>query len=101
MIIAVGSTNKTKIDPVNEVFSKHFKNVKVVGVKVASGGLKLPDKVINKILKENKNLEEAVVLPWSRLLLLLDFYTAICIDELADLPVFGNTIFSKNSGHEI
>lgn len=37
MIIAVGSTNKTKIEPVKEVFSKHFKNVKVVGVKVNSG----------------------------------------------------------------
>lgn len=37
MIIAVGSTNKTKIDPVKDVFSRHFKNIKVVGVKVSSG----------------------------------------------------------------
>lgn len=35
--IAVGSTNKTKIDPVREVFSKHWKNVEVKGVKVDSG----------------------------------------------------------------
>lgn len=127
MIIAVGSVNKTKIDPVKDVFTKHFKGVKVVGVKVesgvsdqpknedemykgalnrakgalrkvknadygvgieggihkrsygwfehslvvivdkkgnigvgSSGGLALPDRVINKILKENMNLEEAV-----------------------------------------
>ncbi|MBI2028842.1 inosine/xanthosine triphosphatase [Candidatus Gottesmanbacteria bacterium] len=37
MIIVVGSTNKTKIEPVRDVFKKHFKNVKVVGVKVFSG----------------------------------------------------------------
>ncbi len=37
MIIAVGSTNKTKIDPVKDVFSKHYKGVKIVGVKVSSG----------------------------------------------------------------
>ncbi len=37
MIVAVGSTNKTKIDPVREVFSKHFKRVVVKGVKVDSG----------------------------------------------------------------
>lgn len=36
MIIAVGSTNPTKINPVKKVFSKHFKNVKVIGVKVES-----------------------------------------------------------------
>lgn len=37
MLVAVGSENKTKIDPVKQVFSKHFNNVKVVGVKVSSG----------------------------------------------------------------
>lgn len=37
MIIAVGSTNKTKIDPVQEVFSKHFKDVEVKGVNVNTG----------------------------------------------------------------
>ncbi|MEK7165929.1 MAG: inosine/xanthosine triphosphatase [Patescibacteria group bacterium] len=37
MLIAVGSTNITKIDPVKEVFAKHFKNVVVQGVKVDSG----------------------------------------------------------------
>lgn len=37
MIIAVGSTNPTKIDPVKAVFSHHFINVSVKGVKVSSG----------------------------------------------------------------
>ena len=37
MIIAVGSTNPTKIDPVKEIFLHHFKNVQVIGVSVASG----------------------------------------------------------------
>lgn len=37
MIIAVGSTNPTKIDPVKAVFSYHFKEVKVIGVSVPSG----------------------------------------------------------------
>lgn len=37
MIVAVGSTNKTKNDPVKEVFAKHFKDVVVEGVKVSSG----------------------------------------------------------------
>jgi len=37
MIVAVGSKNKTKIAPVEEVFKFHFKEVKVIGVKVASG----------------------------------------------------------------
>lgn len=36
MIIVVGSTNKTKINPVKEIFSHHFKKVKVIGVKVKS-----------------------------------------------------------------
>lgn len=37
MIVAVGSTNKTKINPVKVVFKHHFKNVKILGVKVNSG----------------------------------------------------------------
>jgi len=37
MIIAVGSKNPTKIEPVENVFSHHFKKVKVVGVRVKSG----------------------------------------------------------------
>lgn len=37
MIIAVGSTNKTKLQPVRAVFSHHFKHVIVKGVKVSSG----------------------------------------------------------------
>ncbi|HVZ67694.1 MAG TPA: inosine/xanthosine triphosphatase [Patescibacteria group bacterium] len=37
MIVAIGSTNPTKITPVEEVFSHHFKNVKAVGVYVSSG----------------------------------------------------------------
>ena len=37
MLIAVGSTNTTKLDPVKEVFSKHFEYVEVKGVKVDSG----------------------------------------------------------------
>lgn len=37
MLVAVGSTNNTKIAPVPEVFAKHFKNVVVQGVKVNSG----------------------------------------------------------------
>ena len=37
MIVAVGSENPTKINPVKEVFSHHFKKIKVVGVKVPSG----------------------------------------------------------------
>lgn len=36
MIIAVGSTNITKIKPVKEIFSRLFKDVKVVGIKVHS-----------------------------------------------------------------
>ncbi|PIT89033.1 MAG: inosine/xanthosine triphosphatase [Candidatus Levybacteria bacterium CG10_big_fil_rev_8_21_14_0_10_36_7] len=37
IIVAVGSKNKTKTKPVKEVFSKHFKNLKVVAVEVDSG----------------------------------------------------------------
>lgn len=37
MIVAVGSKNKTKIEPVEEIFSHHFTDVKVVGVSVKSG----------------------------------------------------------------
>lgn len=37
MIVAVGSTNPTKIAPVKEIFSKYFKRVQVHGVRVTSG----------------------------------------------------------------
>ncbi|OGH10492.1 MAG: hypothetical protein A2857_00800 [Candidatus Levybacteria bacterium RIFCSPHIGHO2_01_FULL_36_15] len=37
MIVAVGSKNKTKINPVKKIFSRHFKDIKVVGVNVLSG----------------------------------------------------------------
>lgn len=37
MKVAVGSTNPTKIDPVKEIFSHHFKHVEVKGVSVSSG----------------------------------------------------------------
>lgn len=37
MIVAVGSTNPTKINPVKIVFSHHFPKVKIVGVSVSSG----------------------------------------------------------------
>lgn len=37
MIIAVGSKNKTKIEPVEQVFSHHFNKITVVGVPVDSG----------------------------------------------------------------
>ncbi len=37
MLIAVGSTNPTKITPVKTIFSKHFKDVTVAGVTVSSG----------------------------------------------------------------
>lgn len=37
MIIAVGSTNPTKILPVEQIFSYHYKNCKVKGVSVPSG----------------------------------------------------------------
>lgn len=37
MIIAVGSTNSTKIRPAKKIFAKYFKDVVVVGVDVPSG----------------------------------------------------------------
>lgn len=37
MIVAVGSTNPTKIEPVQKVFSHHFGSVQVRGVSVVSG----------------------------------------------------------------
>lgn len=42
MIVAVGSVNPTKIEPVEEVFKHHFKKVKVVGVSVPSGVAEQP-----------------------------------------------------------
>ncbi len=37
MLVAVGSTNPTKITPVIEIFRHHFSEVKVMGVAVTSG----------------------------------------------------------------
>lgn len=37
MIVAVGSTNPTKINPVRDVFEKHFPGVIVKGVSILSG----------------------------------------------------------------
>lgn len=37
MIVVIGSTNPTKINPVKKVFKKHFTNLKFKGVKVTSG----------------------------------------------------------------
>lgn len=37
MIIAVGSTNPTKIEPVKSVFGHHFEDVQITGVSVESG----------------------------------------------------------------
>lgn len=37
MLIAVGSTNPTKLKPVRSVFKKHFKNVIVKGISIPSG----------------------------------------------------------------
>lgn len=45
MLIAVGSTNPIKIKPVREIFSHHFKNVRVKGVCVSSGIKEQPLKV--------------------------------------------------------
>jgi len=42
MLIAVGSTNPTKLKPVRSVFKKHFKHVKVKGVSVSSSVAKQP-----------------------------------------------------------
>jgi inosine/xanthosine triphosphatase len=37
LIVAVGSTNNTKINPVKDIFTHHFTKVKIVGVSVDSG----------------------------------------------------------------
>lgn len=58
MIVAVGSTNPTKIDPVKEIFSHHFKNVKIVGVTVVSGVSDQPmndDEMFTGALNRAKN----------------------------------------------
>ena len=48
IIIAVGSTNPTKIIPVKEVFLHHFTDVKVIGVSVDSGVSKV-DPIVNTV----------------------------------------------------
>jgi inosine/xanthosine triphosphatase len=42
MIVAVGSTNPTKIKPVEEIFTRNFKNVNVTGVKFPTGVTEQP-----------------------------------------------------------
>lgn len=42
MIIAVGSTNPTKLTPVKAVFESHFKDVEIKGISVASGVAEQP-----------------------------------------------------------
>lgn len=63
MIIAVGSTNKTKIDPVKTIFSKHFKDVMVKGVQVSSGVSEQPmsvDEMYTGALNRAQNALKAV-----------------------------------------
>ncbi len=63
LIVAVGSLNKTKITPVKKVFSHHFKNVKVVGVKVDPGVTDQPrsdDEMFKGALNRAKNALKAV-----------------------------------------
>lgn len=58
MLVAVGSTNPTKINPVKEVFSKHFKNVIVKGVIVDTGAIEQPlhvDEMFKGALTRAKN----------------------------------------------
>ena len=62
MLIAVGSTNPTKLKPVRLVFKKHFKNVKVVGVSVKSGVADQPtsdDEMYRGALARAKNALKA------------------------------------------
>ena len=44
MIVAVGSENPSKIDPVKNIFPKHFRDVEVIGVTVSSG---VPDQPLH------------------------------------------------------
>jgi len=58
MIVAVGSTNPTKLLPVKDVFSHHFKNVKVKGVNVSSGVKEQPleaEEIFRGALNRAKN----------------------------------------------
>jgi len=58
MIIAVGSTNPTKLRPVRSVFKRQFKNVKVIGVSVQSGVSQQPmsdDEMYKGALARAKN----------------------------------------------
>lgn len=58
MRIAVGSTNPTKIQPVIEIFSHHFKRCKVEGVSIPSGVSEQPmniDEMYKGALNRAKN----------------------------------------------
>jgi inosine/xanthosine triphosphatase len=63
MIVAVGSTNPTKIQPVLDVFSHHFKKVIVKGVSVKSGVSDQPmdiDEMYKGALNRAQNALKAV-----------------------------------------
>lgn len=63
MIIAVGSTNPTKIQPVTEIFSHHYKNCQVKGVAVPSGIADQPmniDEMYKGALNRAKNALQKV-----------------------------------------
>jgi len=58
MLIAVGSTNPTKLKPVRSIFKKYFKNVKVIGVSAPSGVREQPlsdDEMYEGALARAKN----------------------------------------------
>jgi len=63
MIVAVGSTNPTKIKPVKEIFSEHFPDVEVIGVSISSGVSNQPmsdDEVFQGALTRAKTALEIV-----------------------------------------
>jgi len=58
IIVAVGSENNTKIQPVEKIFKHHFKNVEVIGVAVSSGISEQPmsdDEIFQGALNRAKN----------------------------------------------
>lgn len=63
MIVSVGSTNPTKIEPVREVFSHHFKNCVIKGISVSSGIAEQPmdiDEMYKGALNRARNALKAV-----------------------------------------
>lgn len=66
MIIAVGSTNPSKISPVKEIFSHHYKNTEVIGVNVSSGVASQPKNIdemfkgaLNRAKRSLKKVKDA------------------------------------------